>query len=46
MVIHEMITNSAKYGALSDNRGRVEIATALDALGASRSSGPSRAGLR
>jgi two-component sensor histidine kinase len=33
MVIHEMITNSAKYGALSDNRGRVEIATALDALG-------------
>jgi CheY-like chemotaxis protein len=33
LVIHEMITNSAKYGALSDNRGRVEIATALDALG-------------
>jgi CheY-like chemotaxis protein len=33
LVIHEMITNSAKYGALSDNHGRVEIATALDALG-------------
>ena len=33
LVIHEMITNSAKYGALSDNRGRVEISTALDALG-------------
>ena len=33
LVIHEMITNSAKYGALSDSRGRVEIATALDALG-------------
>ena len=26
-----MITNSAKYGALSDSIGRVEIATALDA---------------
>jgi light-regulated signal transduction histidine kinase (bacteriophytochrome)/CheY-like chemotaxis protein len=33
LVIHEMITNSAKYGALSDSIGRVEIATALDALG-------------
>jgi light-regulated signal transduction histidine kinase (bacteriophytochrome) len=33
LVIHEMITNSAKYGALSDNRGRVEIATAIDPLG-------------
>jgi light-regulated signal transduction histidine kinase (bacteriophytochrome) len=33
LVIHEMITNSAKYGALSDSRGRVEIATALDTLG-------------
>jgi two-component sensor histidine kinase/CheY-like chemotaxis protein len=33
LVIHEMITNSAKYGALSDSRGRVEIVTALDTLG-------------
>jgi light-regulated signal transduction histidine kinase (bacteriophytochrome) len=33
LVIHEMMTNSAKYGALSDSLGRVEIATALDALG-------------
>ena len=27
------MTNSAKYGALSDSRGRVEIETALDAHG-------------
>lgn len=33
LVIHEMMTNSAKYGALSDRRGRVEIDTALDQLG-------------
>ena len=33
LVIHEMLTNSAKYGALSDRRGRVEIETALDGLG-------------
>ncbi|RAI42623.1 HWE histidine kinase domain-containing protein, partial [Rhodoplanes roseus] len=26
LVVHEMITNSAKYGALSDQRGRVDIA--------------------
>jgi light-regulated signal transduction histidine kinase (bacteriophytochrome)/CheY-like chemotaxis protein len=32
LVIHEMITNSAKYGALSDNRGRVEIETGFDRL--------------
>lgn len=30
LVIHEMITNSAKYGALSDARGRVEIDTSID----------------
>ncbi len=33
LVIHEMITNSAKYGALSDARGRVEIETGIDRLG-------------
>jgi light-regulated signal transduction histidine kinase (bacteriophytochrome) len=33
LVIHEMITNSVKYGALSDNRGRVKIETAIDAVG-------------
>jgi len=33
LVMHEMITNSAKYGALSDNRGRVEISTCFDQLG-------------
>ena len=33
LVIHEMITNSAKYGALSDRRGRVEIETAIDPCG-------------
>jgi light-regulated signal transduction histidine kinase (bacteriophytochrome)/CheY-like chemotaxis protein len=33
LVIHEMMTNSAKYGALSDNRGRIEIVTAFDRLG-------------
>jgi light-regulated signal transduction histidine kinase (bacteriophytochrome)/CheY-like chemotaxis protein len=33
LVIHEMITNSAKYGALSDARGRVEIDTSFDRLG-------------
>jgi two-component sensor histidine kinase len=33
LVIHEMVTNSAKYGALSDNRGRVEIETDFDRLG-------------
>lgn len=30
LVIHEMMTNSAKYGSLSDSRGRVEIGTAFD----------------
>ena len=33
LVIHEMMTNSAKYGALSDSRGRVEIKTGFDGLG-------------
>ncbi len=33
LVIHEMMTNSAKYGALSDNRGKVEIATEIDSAG-------------
>jgi two-component sensor histidine kinase/CheY-like chemotaxis protein len=33
LVFHEMMTNSAKYGALSDNRGRIEIVTAFDRLG-------------
>jgi light-regulated signal transduction histidine kinase (bacteriophytochrome)/CheY-like chemotaxis protein len=33
LVIHEMITNSAKYGALSDARGRVEIDTGTDRQG-------------
>jgi light-regulated signal transduction histidine kinase (bacteriophytochrome) len=32
LVIHEMITNSAKYGALSDSHGRVDIATSFDPL--------------
>ncbi|GAB5375512.1 MAG: HWE histidine kinase domain-containing protein [Acuticoccus sp.] len=30
LVFHEMVTNSAKYGALSDSRGTVEIAWRLD----------------
>jgi two-component sensor histidine kinase len=33
LVLHEMVTNSAKYGALSDSRGRVEISTKFDQLG-------------
>lgn len=31
LVIHELMTNSSKYGALSDPRGRVEIAMSRDA---------------
>jgi len=33
LVMHEMITNSAKYGAMSDSRGRVELVTCFDQLG-------------
>jgi light-regulated signal transduction histidine kinase (bacteriophytochrome)/CheY-like chemotaxis protein len=33
LVMHEMVTNSVKYGALSQDRGRVEIETAFDRLG-------------
>lgn len=33
LVVHEMITNSAKYGALSDQRGRVDIAAAFTSDG-------------
>lgn len=29
LVIHEMVTNSAKYGALTDRRGHVEITTSI-----------------
>lgn len=31
LLIHEMITNSAKYGALSDSRGTIKITTAIEA---------------
>ena len=30
LVIHEMVTNSAKYGALSDSRGEIRIAWHVD----------------
>jgi light-regulated signal transduction histidine kinase (bacteriophytochrome)/CheY-like chemotaxis protein len=30
LVIHELVTNSAKYGALGDNRGHVEVTTKVD----------------
>ncbi len=33
LVIHEMITNSVKYGGLSSNAGLVDIRTERDALG-------------
>jgi light-regulated signal transduction histidine kinase (bacteriophytochrome)/CheY-like chemotaxis protein len=36
LVIHELITNSAKYGALSDSRGSVEIDVEMDAAGSLR----------
>jgi light-regulated signal transduction histidine kinase (bacteriophytochrome)/CheY-like chemotaxis protein len=32
LVIHELMTNSAKYGALSDSRGHIDIETSLDAF--------------
>ncbi len=31
LVIHELMTNSAKYGALSDSGGAIDIATSFDA---------------
>ena len=33
LVIHELITNSAKYGALCDERGRIQIGWGVDAAG-------------
>ena len=30
LVVHEMMTNSAKYGALADSTGKVEIVWKLD----------------
>jgi light-regulated signal transduction histidine kinase (bacteriophytochrome) len=33
LVVHEMITNSAKYGALSDRRGLVTVTTSIDRHG-------------
>jgi light-regulated signal transduction histidine kinase (bacteriophytochrome) len=33
LVIHELITNSAKYGSLCDRHGRVEITTVMDEHG-------------
>ncbi len=33
LVVHEMITNSAKYGALTDARGKVYIDTRMDGQG-------------
>ncbi|TFF21995.1 hybrid sensor histidine kinase/response regulator [Jiella endophytica] len=30
LVFHEMVTNSAKYGALSDSRGRIEVSWRID----------------
>lgn len=32
LVMHELMTNSAKYGALSDSRGHIDIETSLDAF--------------
>ena len=30
LVVHELMTNSAKYGALSDSRGQIDIETSFD----------------
>lgn len=30
LVVHELMTNSAKYGALSDSRGHIDVETSLD----------------
>jgi light-regulated signal transduction histidine kinase (bacteriophytochrome)/CheY-like chemotaxis protein len=32
LVMHELMTNSAKYGALSDSRGHIDIEVSLDPL--------------
>lgn len=34
LVLHEMVTNSAKYGSLSDSRGRLEVAWGMSEGGA------------
>lgn len=34
LVIHELVTNSAKYGALCDGRGKVHVSWTTDASGA------------
>jgi light-regulated signal transduction histidine kinase (bacteriophytochrome) len=34
LVIHELVTNSAKYGALCDSRGKVHVSWTTDASGA------------
>jgi light-regulated signal transduction histidine kinase (bacteriophytochrome)/CheY-like chemotaxis protein len=44
LVIHELMTNSAKYGALSDSRGRVEIDTSIDVYGRLRIAWTERGG--
>lgn len=33
LVLHEMMTNSAKYGSLCDSTGRLDIETVLDERG-------------